>query len=404
MVAMTTIEVPTADHDSADLVAIARSLEPLIRAHEADFERDRSLPADVVDALYESGVFRAFTPAELGGLEVNPLEWLGMVEELSRISGAVGWVAMVNAGMIPMKPDVFKDYTEGNRWIGAMNAGRMAGKARRVEGGYLVSGTWPFTSGSPYATYLGGMTALYDDNDMMVLHPRDHQPWIVNCVFARDQVEIHNDWDGLGVRGTGSGHFTAKDVFVPEAIADQSMREKPYSGPLYRCFHFLFMAHCAQAIGLAVAMYDEFIALCNGAKAHGSRRQMELGQLESQHIVVARADATIRACRLLTRDVVARAWNEVNSEAQTTTVDTRVEMFEAIIYVTQTCRGVVDQLFRAAGTSGVMKRSPLERIFRDMMTIAQHILTTEDRYSELGMYLLTKDTDMPLVPMMAEFS
>jgi alkylation response protein AidB-like acyl-CoA dehydrogenase len=92
------IELQAVPAPTPTLIERVRALEPLIKSHEAALERDRTLPAPLVAALKQAGVFRCFVPRSLGGLEVHPVEWLEMVEALSRINGSVGWMAMINGG------------------------------------------------------------------------------------------------------------------------------------------------------------------------------------------------------------------------------------------------------------------------------------------------------------------
>src|SRR5919204_5229235 len=81
-----------------DLRQVARELAPAILAAEDSLENERRMPPELVDALWEAGVFRMFTPAEVGGLEVDLLEWLELIEELSRLNGSGGWEAFIPAG------------------------------------------------------------------------------------------------------------------------------------------------------------------------------------------------------------------------------------------------------------------------------------------------------------------
>jgi indole-3-acetate monooxygenase len=387
----------------SDLWHAAHALEPLVRKYEAQLEIDRQIPPELTAALSDAGVFTAFTPKELGGVQADPLDWLEMVEELSRISGAVGWLAMVNAGMVMVPPERFDELTENRTvpWIVAGNAGRIGGKARRTEGGYLISGRWPFASGAPHANFLGGMAILHDDDDQVVIHPLDGMPWVVSATFRREDVRLIDTWDGLGVRGSGSGDFEVTDAFIPSYVADRSMKDLQYNEMLFREQLFVLTAHGAHAVGLAQAGFDAYIKLCNGKKADGSRRQSEMGRHQVHRVNVARADALIRSSRLFVRETVRAVWQEIHdSESGIASMESRAAMCEAMIFSVHQCREAVDILFKSAGVSAVFRGTELERVFRDMMTVGQHILVTEDRLEELGAYWITRDTDRPMTPMM----
>ena len=90
--------IEVADGEGVSLVDIARSLEPLIREHAKDLEEGR-MPPPLVGALHDAGIFKAMLAREVGGLEVEPVEWLQMIEELSRINASVGWNAFIQSGI-----------------------------------------------------------------------------------------------------------------------------------------------------------------------------------------------------------------------------------------------------------------------------------------------------------------
>jgi indole-3-acetate monooxygenase len=391
--------------DERSLYDIAHDLEPIIRRFEDDMERDRAIPAELSAALYDAGVFTTFTPRELGGLQVDPVEWLEMVEELSRISGAVGWLAMVNCGTVMVPRERWDDLTHHGEvpWILAGNFGRQAGVAKRVDGGYVVNGRWPFTSGSPHANFLGGAAILHDDDDQVVVAP-DGLPWMITALFPRDEVTVIDTWDGLGVRGSGSGDFEVVDGFVPAYVADRSMRDLIFNEMLFREQMFILTAHGAHAVGLAQAALDEFIEMCSRKKSDGSRRQAEMGRHQLHRVNIARADALIRSSRLFARDAVQQVWDEMHDlDEGVASMDARVVLMESLSFVVQQCREAVDLVFRSAGVGGVHRGTRLERIFRDMMTVAQHIVVVEERMEEAGNYWITRDTDRPAVPLMLTF-
>jgi indole-3-acetate monooxygenase len=388
------------------LYEVARDLEPIIRKFEDEMEDDRKIPAELTDALYKAGVFTTFTPRELGGLQVDPVEWLEMVEELSRISGAVGWLAMVNSGAVMVPRKRWRDLTNNGEvpWIVTGNFGRQAGIAKRVEGGYVVNGRWPFTSGSPHANFLGGAAILHDDDGQVVI-AADGLPWSITALFPRNEVTVLDNWDGLGVRGSGSGEIEVVDGFVPAYVADRSMRDLIFNEMLFREMAFVLTAHTGHALGLAQAALDEYIEMCNRKKADGSRRQAEMGRHQVHRMNVARADALIRSSRLFARDAVQQVWDEMHAnEDGIASTETRVVMMESIPFVVEQCREAVELVFRAAGVGGVHRGTRLERIFRDMMTVAQHVVVVPERLEEAGNYWVTRDSDRPAIPLMLTFT
>jgi indole-3-acetate monooxygenase len=372
------------------LFDIARSLEPVIRQYADQAEQERTIPPALVDVLYETGVFRTFLPRELGGLEVNPVEWLDMVEELSRVNGSVGWLAMINAGGTRLPPAVVREIMAAHgRWIAASNLGRIGGRAYRVEGGYRVSGRWPFASGCPHSVFFSGQSLLCDDSDQPVLNPDDGQPVILFTTWPIEPGHILDTWDGLGLRGTGSHDIVVEDQFVPDRFVSAGMRDRVYPGPLYSG-QFLFMAHAAHAVGIARAAIDAFVELCNLPPAPGSRRQSSLGKTQTQQVAAGRADALVRAARLFAWDATARAY-EAATLGEAIPYDVRILMGESMVFAVRSSKEAVDLVYEAAGASSVYHGTTLERCFRDIHTAAQHIIVTENRYDSIGQYYLTKD-------------
>jgi alkylation response protein AidB-like acyl-CoA dehydrogenase len=374
------------------LLDVARSLEPLIVACADDLEVTRRLPGALIDALYESGVFLAFTPHEVGGREVDLLEWLDLIEELSRLNGSVGWNAFINSGITPLPAATMRRILAAGRWISAGSLGRVAGRARRVDGGYRVSGRWPFTSGAPFATYLFAGSLLYDGADAPVVDPSTGEQTVVGMVFPASDVTIHDTWDGLGLRGTTSVDFEVEDVFVPDEFVADDLIAGPYPGPLFRGPYFVLMGHAAHAVGIARRGIEAFVDLVHRARArpvHGSRRQARLGQQQAHQVAVAKADSMVRSARLFAWDAAERGWRRAQAGEEIRPED-RALMSQAMIHAVQTAREAVRLLFECAGTSAVRRGQALERCYRDLSTAAQHTLVVETSYETIGDYYLTR--------------
>jgi indole-3-acetate monooxygenase len=373
------------------LLDVARTLEPLIRRSESALERGERMPGELVDALYETGVFRAFVPRELGGLEVDLLEWLELVEELSRINGSVGWNAFINSGIALLPAATMRRILAAERWISAGSLARPAGRAVRVEGGYRVTGRWPFTSGAPFATYLFGVSMVHDAGGRPVVD-EGGAPVGVTCVFPAGAATIHDTWDGLGLRGTSSVDIEVRDVFVPDEFVPEDPLAGPYPGRLYRGPYFLLMGHCAHALGVARCAIDAFTDLVHRAwdrPARGSRRQPRLGMQQAHQVAVARAESLVRSARLFAWDAAARGWAAAEGSA-VLDFELRVLMAQAMIHSARSAREAVELVFDCAGASAVHRGGALERCFRDIATAGQHTLMLETSYESIGQYYLTR--------------
>ena len=286
--------------EGVSLVDIAHRLEPLIREHAAALEQG-SIPPPLVEALYDVGVFKAMLPREVGGLEAEPVEWLRMIEEFARINASVGWMAFIQSGvgLTFLDPERFERFRlrGGGRLILAMSLGRLGGKAVKAEGGYRISGRWPFASGSPYATWLGGMSAVCDAAGAPVLDANG-QPQRLLAIWPADQARIIDTWDGLGLRGTGSGDIEITDLFVPDDQVNPGFYGPPaYDRALFRIKEMPEVGHGAHALGVASAALESFVEAVNSKPVPGSARHMAMGHMQAHQIAFAQADVLVRAAR-----------------------------------------------------------------------------------------------------------
>lgn len=387
----------TARETRASLLEEAQALEPLLRAAEEVIENERRIPQEITERLYATGIYRARLPRELGGLEVHPLEWLDAVEEISRVNGSVGWLCMLHDGSTPLRPDTMRELLTEHEWITASNVGRAAGKATKVDGGYRISGRWPFTSGSPESHWIGGSCILHGEDGEPLLAPRDGLPYVIFAFFPRSEVTFYDTWDGHGLRGTGSGDFEVMDVFVPEKMVNATgIWKRHFDRAPFRA-SFNLMAHGAHALGLARAAIDEFVGLVHVAARRGSYRQSRLGREPVHQYTLGKADTGVRAARVLLWDVVAKAYDAAGTQWPID-YELRVQMHAANLFAVHTARAAVDSIFQQAGAPAVFRGRRLERIHRDVFTAANHALMAETSYDRVGQFLLSKDeVDGPVV-------
>ena len=379
--------------EGASLAGIARSLEPLIREHAQAVEEGR-IPPELVAALYDSGVFRAMLPREVGGLEAEPAGWLAMIEELARISASVGWLAFINSGvgLTFLDPERFERFRAraGGRLILAMSLGRIGGQAVRVDGGYRISGRWPFASGSPFATWLGGMSVVRGD-DGSPLVDASGQPRRLLAIWPADQARLIDTWDGLGLRGTGSGDFEISDLFVPDEQGNPGFYGPPaYDRALFRIKEMPEAGHGAHALGIASAALEAFAAAVNARHATGSARQLALGHEQAHQIAFARADALVRAARALLHGTARAAYQDASVHPELS-LELRVRVRESNIFAVRSAKEAVGLIFEMAGSSGVYRGRLIEQAFRDINTAANHTNYVETAYAAIGSYFLTRD-------------
>jgi indole-3-acetate monooxygenase len=387
--------IPVGAGEGASLAEISRSLEPLIRAHAADLEAGR-IPPQLVAEFYDAGVFRAMLPRELGGLEAEPVEWLQMIEEIARLDASAGWLAFIQSGvgLTFLDPDRFERFRlrAGGRLILAMSLGRIGGKAVRVEGGYRITGRWPFASGSPFATWLGGMSYVWGADGSAILDSSG-QPQRLLAIWPADQARLIDTWDGLGLRGTGSGDFEITDLFVPDEQVNPGFYAAPvYDRALFRMKEMPEVGHGAHALGVASAALESFVGAVRSKPLPGSARQSAMGHMQAHQIAFGRADVLVRAARSLLHETARAAYEDATANAELG-LELRVRLREANIFAVRAAKEAVGLIFEMAGSSAVYRGHPIEKAFRDINTAASHTNYLDSAYAAIGSYFLTRDRE-----------
>src|SRR5262247_83027 len=209
-----------ADVDGQPLVQAAIGLQPVIRRHHDELEREQRLPKVVVEAFHAAGFYGMVIPRALGGHQVDPLTYVRVVELLAEGAGSVGWnVANNSIGQLVTLglPDegVHEIYAHGADTVIAGTALQGGGQAVPVDGGYRVTGRWPFGSGCQESAWMLGSFQILDGDQPRKSPDGRFAYW--RGVFARSEAEVvEGSWDVAGLRGTGSFDWTVKNVFLPE--------------------------------------------------------------------------------------------------------------------------------------------------------------------------------------------
>lgn len=380
------MKVREKDDAAARYVETLRGLAPLIFEHRAAFDRDRRLPDVVFNALADAGLFRLWLPSALGGTELSPLDFMRVVEAASSIDGSVGWVVGNGGGMsrvggyLPVA--VARDWFASPRTF-IVSATGAVGSAEVVNGGYRVTGRWPFGSGSPHATHFMGLATI--GGNQAPDQPR-------HCFyFDRAQVTIHDTWHVSGLRGTGSTDFEVCDAFVPSGQVHTFIGHTPTDlGLLYRMPPLSVFAWTVTVVPLGIARgaIDAFVALA-GAKSRlgtaGPLRDRELVQA-----MVGRAETQCAAARALLVEGMTElmAATEIGGERL---VAARARLRTAGAHAAETALRIVEMLAVEAGSAAIFESGPLERAIRDVQAAAKHIAMNPASYTVAGRLRLGLD-------------
>jgi indole-3-acetate monooxygenase len=374
------------------LVEAALALEPVIRASAEQIEREGRLPDDLVRAISEAGIFRMLVPRALGGSEVDPVTQMDVLEAISRGDGSVGWVTAIASGtawtMAFLRPDVAAEILADPY---AVLAGSLAlpsgGRAVAVDGGYRLTGQWPFGSGSLHASWLISRSLVYDGDE-----PRtepDGGPATRVLVFPREDATILDTWHAAGLNGTGSHDYTTTDLFVPEERTFGLTGEAAYHpGPLY-LGRFFLMAHGAHGLGIARAAVDALTELVRSKRQTGAGPDALVRDRAYVQTAVAQAEALVRGARAYLWEATRQVWEEacstggISSENRALARLANSAAFESAVRA-------VDLAYTVGGGSSVYRRSPLQRYFRDIHTASQHSVVSPGSFELIGHALLAQ--------------
>ena len=297
-----------------------RELEPLIRDHADQAERQRHLPNEVAVAMAHAGLYRIGASRELGGEELDPCRQIEVIEAVSAIDGATGWNLMIGIEVMglfgaALEPDVAQEIYADPALIasGALNP---QGRARRVDGGYRVSGQWPFASGCHNAAWFWGQCLVVGE-DGTPARGEDGRVELVEAAIAAADFEIIDTWHVAGMRGSGSHDISAADVFVPDRLitrvsgADAGAMRFTDESPLYRFPAFARLAYNKVGVstGIAIAALEAFRLLATEKTPRASRST--LAEKAVVQVTFAEASMLLRSSRAYVMEAVGDVWDVV---------------------------------------------------------------------------------------------
>src|SRR5512145_3035021 len=380
------------------LMDAVRDIAPIIEKHRDEAERERRLSKPVLDALRETGLLKMATPKSLGGLETDPITRALVVEEVGRLDSAAGWT-LENpvdwAFFCARLPDEGAEeiYAKGGDVVIAAQFGRPLA-AKKVDGGYNVSGRAPFVSNCLDADWIS-CTALVDADKHA-----GSEPELRMVYFPADKCEIIDTWYVMGMRGTGSHDIEVKDVFIPKSrtfpMQPDYERGSYYKGPLYR-MPLVGTAGTGiptPMLGVARRALEEVakVALTKNPVTATSL----LKERSSAQIQLGRAEAILRSARLLLLHTVGEAWQRC-LDGKPHSAQQKADLLLGSTHAMSSAVKAVELACRLAGTTSIRTSNPLERCFRDIQTMRHHVFASEARYGTFGQVYLGVEPDFEVV-------
>jgi 3-hydroxy-9,10-secoandrosta-1,3,5(10)-triene-9,17-dione monooxygenase len=362
----------------AEMATRAQALIPQLRDRASRTEELRRLPPETERDLHEAGLFRIVQPKRVGGSEFDYVTLVDCAEILGKADASVAW-NFANLASHHWMLGMFDKRAQDQVWDKDPNALIAssfifpAGRARKVEGGFQLRGRWPFSSG--VASCEWNMLAS-------VVFPDDEADGIEYRIFLlhRDQYNIVDTWDAVGLRGTGSNDVEVKDAVVAGALSvavnDLAGGPTPgsavnpnalYALPVFSLFPYVLSG---VALGNAQACLDDYIDLARHRASTYNRAK--LGDMQSTQIKIAEASAKIDAARLIMRSRCIEAMADARrGHIPDMTAKTGLRRDGA--FSVNLCTEAVSLLFAASGARGLFTSGVLQRQFRDAHAINSHL-------------------------------
>lgn len=367
---------------SSTIVEQARGMRDLVREQAAQAEQARTMTPAVVNAMWSSGLMSAINPVEAGGVEPSFAEMIETWIEMAWQDGSFGWVGIAN------QPSAFAAATylpdAGFAEVFTANANRVTmggqffpnGQGVAVDGGYRLTGSWSFGSGTGHAEYVAAGFLPMVDGEMSWVS--EGVPDMQVAVVPRSDITFNDGWHVQGLKGTGSFDYAIDDVFVPQertfALFTREPRRGSSAAGRMGMMPVTAAGHAAWALGVAKSMLDDVAEL-----AATKYRMSDMAALASRPTFqkgLAHHVAAWRAARLLVLDAFSTAEAAVTAGGELTPA-LRADMRVAAVFATDTARECAEWGHLVAGTTAIREGSRLERAFRDIYTGTQHAFISE---------------------------
>lgn len=391
-----------------ELIARAEALVPALTERAPKAESLRRIPDETVEDLHRTGLFRAFQPKAVGGSELDYGAFVDLCGILGRACGSTSWVyanLAVHHLMLGMWPPEAQDEIWGPSPDTLVGSSLVfpAGRAQRVEGGYRVSGRWPFSSGVDPCTWLivGAMVAP----DAGPSSKPGAAPEARMFLVPKADYKVIDTWQVAGLKGTGSKDIEVKDVFVPEhlTLAMDATKGGPTPGSarnpgvLYRLPLMALFQFCitSPVLGMAQGAVQGFITKTRSRAA--SYTGAKLAELATIQVRLAEAAALVDSAELAMRHCCADA-RRTTAAGRMPTIEQKVRWRRDAAFSVRQCVRAVDIIMEMYGGGGLYDHQPIQRAWRDVHAGAAHISFSFDAVgATYGKVMLGLGCDNPLL-------
>ena len=371
LVQMTTFTNPTRE----ELVSQAYEVAALVKGFELESNSLRSLHSESIKALSEANLFKVMQPRRIGGYEKDIGTMHAVVRALGTGCISTSWVYLVMTGhtwiLGMFSPEAQDDLAEDDPETRLPGTLASNGKAIPVDGGFRVSGQWPFASGCDHARW-GMFCARQADS-------ADKEPKHIHFLVPSTDYRIEDTWFSMGLQGSGSKDVVVDDVFVPEhrtvptgtLFGGASPHAEIHATDTYKfpVLPTLIYLLTAPALTLARRIYETYVELTRDRRDRydGSKKSVKA----TMQMRVAESWGEIQSAEALVGELT-RGFDRALETGISLTMEERVEFKWRAAYAIRLCRNSADRIFDAAGAHHIYERSPILSLYQSLQTVSHH--------------------------------
>jgi 3-hydroxy-9,10-secoandrosta-1,3,5(10)-triene-9,17-dione monooxygenase len=362
----------------AAIVARARALIPELRERAPKTEALRRLPPETERDLHDAGLFRIVQPKRVGGSELDYVALVDCADALGQADASVAW-NFANLASHHWMLGMFDRHAQDAVWTKDANALIAssfifpAGRARKVDGGYMLNGHWPFSSGVESCDWnmLASVVSSDDDADGI-----EYRIFLLN----KSDYKINDTWNATGLCGTGSNDVWVTDAFIAEpmtiAVSDLTGGPTPGSvvnpNPLYALPVFSLFPYVLSGVGLgnAQACLNDYVEFARHRASTYNRAKVS--DMQTTQIKIAEASAKIDAARLVMRTNCIDAMADA-SRGRIPDIADKTRLRRDGAFSVNLCTDAVSLLFAASGARSLFTSGALQRQFRDAHAVNSHL-------------------------------
>lgn len=344
---------------------IDTQLVQLLRNHSAEAELLKQLHPAQLLLIHQQKWFRLFVPEHKGGLEYSLPEALRLEESLAWTDGSVGWTVTLCAGagwFIGFLDPEIAAIVFSDPAVCLAGSGKASGIAKKVTNGYEVSGYWLYATGAAHATVFTA-NCMIEENGVL-LKEQDGSPVIRPFLFMKDEVTVHQTWNSIGMKATGSFGFEVREIAVPpNRVFRISSEEAHLPHPIYQ-YPFMPFAESTLAVNSS-GMATRFLDLCS---------QLLTDKPGSTALyLLEKAVKQLEACRSRFYEIVEQSW-KYNLDKKTLPPALITSIGDSSRELAATARRSVDELYPYCGMYAADPATEINRVWRNLHTASQHNL------------------------------